>query len=1008
MKAHILCSLLLSAVTAVAMAENVPTLSVKTASGDTAFPLAEISSITFDDSDNMLVQQTSQSTVTFATSQVTSMTVSNANASGLYALEAANQLQYRIYDLNGRLCGATYEEPTGLSLPQGLYIVRKGGAVHSYGVDGSILATIGEEQTSATRAMAAKEQAIYFALTDETILSKLSAIDQITFNDTQSDMLVTRSGVETSLPLSMISEMTFGTSQSEVTLTWNESEVTVLNAQYFDGVRIERNGGHVTIRSTKDDEVEYQLSGTSTDGGIKIYSTKKYQLTMMGLTLTNPNGAVINSQTGKKGTLKSQNGYTNTLTDGTTYTASTDADGNVEDQKGCIFSEGQLVFSGKGTLNVTGNCKHAICSDDWVSFDNGAVNILGSVSDGVHANDTVIVQGGTVTITAGSDGIDCEGPVIVRTGENGEPTLTVTCSANGSKGIKSDCSVDIQSGDVAVSHSGSACAEETKTETSTDSSESYVVYVEYSQANSKGNYWTTVALYSSDGTKVADMEKNSDGYYYYDFKQADSGTYYFQSADYTSQSGSRSTYTIQTKTFTGPTSGIDYYYSITSSFSTTGTVRTFTLSTSDGVSTEDGSETQGVACIKADTVNVSGGVLSLTNTGSCYVSGTNVSYCSGVKCEYYNGTAGIVTLTEKTGNASRGISAETRLNIAGGTYTVTNSCAGYSGTNDTYTAKGLKSDGNVVLTDGTITVSMSGTGGKGIKAGGTLTVGSSSDKTGPALTVGTTGSTLSGSSSSTSSQGGMGGWGNMGGGMQETSTGSSAKAIKAQGAACVYGGNMIVTTTTDGAEGLESKTSISIAGGTHYFKCYDDCINTSGIISFDGGSTVCFSNGNDAVDSNYGKTGAITINGGNIFAYSTKGSPEEGLDCDNNSYIVVKSGIAISAGGAQGGGSSSAIGSSAQKYYLGSSPSKYTTDYYYTLCDSLGNPKCTYKFEAACSNSLGLLTASNLGASNVTVKYGTAKPTSCAASVANASGTEVFFIEPTVTTSGTSVTLTTK
>ena len=165
---------------------------------------------------------------------------------------------------------------------------------------------------------------------------------------------------------------------------------------------------------------------------------------------------------------------------------------------------------------------------------------------------------------------------------------------------------------------------------------------------------------------------------------------------------------------------------------------------------------------------------------------------------------------------------------------------------------------------------------------------------------------------------------------------------------------------------------------------------------------MCFANGNDAVDSNYGRTGAITISGGNIFAYSTKGGAEEGLDCDNNSYIVVTGGIAVSAGGKQGG-STSSIGSSTQGYYLGTSPSSYSSANYYTLCNTSGEAVCTYRFAGNISSSLNLLTAPNLGKGSITILSGTAKPTACEVNV-----NDVFFINPTVTTSGTVTTVTAK
>lgn len=94
--------------------------------------------------------------------------------------------------------------------------------------------------------------------------------------------------------------------------------------------------------------------------------------------------------------------------------------------------------------------------------------------------------------------------------------------------------------------------------------------------------------------------------------------------------------------------------------------------------------------------------------------------------------------------------------------------------------------------------------------------------------------------------------------------------------------------------------------------------------------------------------------------------------------------------------------------YLGGSPSNYNTTNYYTLCNTSGEAICTFKFEGNVSNSLSLLTAPNLGKGTITVKQGTAEPTSCASGVDNANGKCVFFISPTVTTTGTAATCSSK
>lgn len=345
----------------------------------------------------------------------------------------------------------------------------------------------------------------------------------------------------------------------------------------------------------------------------------------------------------------------------------------------------------------------------------------------------------------------------------------------------------------------------------------------------------------------------------------------------------------------------------------------------------------------------------------------------------------VITLTA-SGAAAKGINSNADINISDGSIIIINSGGGLTEGSDASTAKGIGSDTNIVITGGDINIKMTGAGGKGIKADGTLTIGDKASGEGPKLTVSTSGSAYSSGTTGGTTGGNTGGWGRPGGGgpgggMQPgggSSSGSSAKAIKAMGAIYVYGGESNVTTSTSGAEGMESKTSVNIAGGHHYFKCYDDCINSKGNITFDGGITVCYATNNDAVDSNAGRTGAITIGNGVVLAYTSAGSPEEGLDCDNNSYIqITGTGYAISAGGAQGGGSSSStISNAKQGYAFVTSSISYTAGRYYTLADASGNNLITYKFEGNVNSTLALFTAKGMVKnSSYTVKYATAEPT---------------------------------
>lgn len=188
-----------------------------------------------------------------------------------------------------------------------------------------------------------------------------------------------------------------------VVIKYSGKTATVTNPFESSGVSVVITNGDVVVTSAvTSTEINYVLSGNTTDGSFKLYGEYKFNLVLNGVGITNADGPAINIQCGKKVTVNVLNGTNNRLVDGSVYATST------EDQKAAFFSEGQLNFSGTGVLSVTGNYKHGICSDDYIYITQGNITIAKAVSDGIHANDYFKMDAGTVAVTSSGDGIDCE------------------------------------------------------------------------------------------------------------------------------------------------------------------------------------------------------------------------------------------------------------------------------------------------------------------------------------------------------------------------------------------------------------------------------------------------------------------------------------------------------------------------------------------------------------------------------------------------------------------------
>lgn len=228
---------------------------------------------------------------------------------------------------------------------------------------------------------------------------------------------------------------------------------------------------------------------------------------------------------------------------------------------------------------------------------------------------------------------------------------------------------------------------------------------------------------------------------------------------------------------------------------------------------------------------------------------------------------GTLTITT-TAAASKGIKADGSMTVSDGTYTIstTGSAAWDSDNSEVKACAAMSADGNMTISGGTLTLSSTGAGGKAISVDGTLSI---SGGVTSAITTGqiaycqsTSNTTIRTTTSSSTTE------------RLDDALKTSPKAIKADGAMTISGGTTYAKASYH--EAVETKSTLDVTGGVIYAYSADDAINSASTMTLSGGYVGAYSTGNDAIDSN----GNLYIKGATVFAYTTKSSPEVAIDAN--------------------------------------------------------------------------------------------------------------------------------
>ena len=261
--------------------------------------------------------------------------------------------------------------------------------------------------------------------------------------------------------------------------------------------------------------------------------------------------------------------------------------------------------------------------------------------------------------------------------------------------------------------------------------------------------------------------------------------------------------------------------------------------------------------------------------------------------------SGGTIVADVTGIACKGIKAEGNVNISGGTIDITTSGNGkwsedtsLSTGGETKGASCINGDGNININGGEITLKSTGSGGSGMKCDGMMTI------NGGTIDISTTGG-LYYNNGTTENLNYTGNTDNI-----DSNYYTGAKGIKAgtkdtsgsqttySGGLVINGGTITVSTSTNNAEGIESKNTMYITNGTVTVNSYDDGLNSARDMYIQGGTITVVAKNNDAIDSN----GDLYIEGGTLIACGAGGA-ECGLDAAEQYHLYITGGTVLAIGG---------------------------------------------------------------------------------------------------------------
>ena len=177
---------------------------------------------------------------------------------------------------------------------------------------------------------------------------------------------------------------------TQITLTGDGATISGNGAYTVDGNVVITNAGY------------YVVTGTLTDGYISVdaYDSSKVFIMLDGVEISCSDDACIRVDQADKVFLTLAEGSQNSLTSGSSYCTEALNDGT----DGAIFAHDDLTINGTGSLTVDAQYRHGIAANDDLVITGGTITVTAE-ADAIHANDSLRIKEASVTVDAGDDGL---------------------------------------------------------------------------------------------------------------------------------------------------------------------------------------------------------------------------------------------------------------------------------------------------------------------------------------------------------------------------------------------------------------------------------------------------------------------------------------------------------------------------------------------------------------------------------------------------------------------------